>query len=107
MKMVSVYLFSDEGKMVHSHVVSSCGWCVVEAKVKHLLALPPLCCRAVSFWVGGPYAVCESAYAPTQKRQALLLSQPLNCFRSLPERRHQDQDETEVMMRLHPVCLRM
>lgn len=29
------------------------GWCVVEAKVRHLLALPPLCCRAISFWVGG------------------------------------------------------
>lgn len=34
------------------------GWCVVEAKVRHLLALPPLCCRAISFWVGGGHRLC-------------------------------------------------
>lgn len=48
--------------MVHAH--SGVLWlvCVVGAKVKHLLALPSLCCRAVSaalslFGLGAIYCV--------------------------------------------------
>lgn len=90
-----------------THTVPFCGWCVAESRVKHLLAVLPFCCRAISFWVGG-HILCESASAPTQKCQALSLSQPLSWLRSLPERRPQHhRDETEVMMRLRPVSLGM
>lgn len=100
----AVYLFYTGS---HTSIVLFCGWCVVEARAKHLLAVLPLGCCAISFWVGG-HILCESASAPTQKCQALSLSQPLNWLRSLPERRHQNhRDETEVMMRLRPVSLEM
>lgn len=67
------------------------------------------CCRAIffffllCFWLEG-HTLSDSASPPTQKRQALLLSKPLFSFRSLPERWHQNQDATEVMM-TSSVCL--
>lgn len=50
-----VYLFSDKSETVHFKM-AFCGWCVVEAKVMQLLALPNPCCCAISFLGCGPYS---------------------------------------------------
>lgn len=52
----------------------------------HTLTLSSFCfCGTLSLYGLRGHIVCESAFAPTQKCQALLSSQPLNYFRSLPE----------------------
>lgn len=58
---------------------SFCGCCVVEAKVKHLLALPSLCCCAVSatlslFVLGAIYSVNLPQHRPRNVKLCCCLS---------------------------------
>lgn len=70
--------------MVQSQCRSVVGLPLEQKSWLYWLSLLPVAVPSL-FWVGG-HILCDSALAPTQKRQALLLSQPLNYFRSWLER---------------------
>lgn len=95
--------FLIRSKKVHAHSVFLwlvCRWS--QSQSIYWLSLPSVAAPSLPLWVflgWGPYTVCESASAPTQKRQALLLSRPFNYFRSLPGRKGDGIDIARMKQR--------
>lgn len=85
-----MFLFFNKKEQKSEPSQCFCGWRCTVYTLKpnswHTLTLSSFCfCGTLSLYGLRGHIVCESAFAPTQKCQALLSSQPLNYFRSLPE----------------------